>query len=106
MGFAFFDLGTPVTKGVSGILALGKKNTRFVKETNCLHCGNCIEACPFGLNPTLLYKLIDHLRYEEALERDLMDCKECGCCAYVCPACIPLVQGIKLGKFNARKLKG
>jgi len=104
MGFSFYDLSTPVTKGVSGVLALERRETRVARETNCLRCGHCVYACPFGLNPTLLYKLIDHLEYERALEEGLMDCKECGCCGYVCPARIPLVQGIKLGKLNARKL--
>jgi electron transport complex protein RnfC len=27
-------------------------------------------------------------------------CMECGCCAYVCPASVPLVQLIRLGKVR------
>jgi electron transport complex protein RnfC len=27
-------------------------------------------------------------------------CMECGCCAYVCPAQIPLVQLIRMGKVQ------
>jgi electron transport complex protein RnfC len=27
-----------------------------------------------------------------------MDCIECGCCTYTCPAAIPLVQVIRLAK--------
>ena len=74
-------------------------------ETSCLSCGRCVNSCPFGLNPTRLYKLIDHLQYQTAMAEGLMDCKECGVCSYVCPAGIPLTQGLKLGKLVARRKK-
>jgi electron transport complex protein RnfC len=105
MGFALADLDAPVTKGVSGILALTARQTAPRRETACIGCGRCVEACPFGLSPTILYKLIDHLQYAEAMAMGLMDCKECGCCGFVCPARIPLVQGMKLGKNMGRKKK-
>jgi electron transport complex protein RnfC len=103
MGFTLADLDQPVTKGTSGIVALSKKEVPSIKETACIRCGQCIMACPFGLHPTGLYKLIDHQQYDLALQEGLMDCKECGCCSYVCPAGIPLVQGFKLGKLISRK---
>jgi len=105
MGFTASDLDTPVTKGTSGILALTKKETRARADTQCLNCGRCIEACPMGLTPTLLYKQIDHGLFAEALESGLMDCKECGCCGFVCPAHLHLVQAMKLGKYMAKKRK-
>jgi len=103
MGFALADPDVPVVKGTSGILALSEKQTRSGLPTPCIGCGRCIEACPFGLSPTTLYKWIDHQEYDEAIAAGLMDCKECGCCAYVCPARIPLVQGMKLGKIMKKK---
>ena len=105
MGFTAADLDIPVTKGTSGILALTRKEIKEGKTTHCLECGRCITVCPMGLSPTLLYKLIDHGLYEEALEEGLMDCKECGCCGFTCPAHIHLVQAMKLGKFMAKKRK-
>ncbi len=105
MGFALMGMDTPVTKGVSGVIALSRKEFRGAAETACLECGRCIRACPFGLSATTLYKWIEHGEYAEALAEGLLDCKECGCCSYVCPARIPLVQGMKLGKLMSRKKK-
>ena len=31
-----------------------------------------------------------------------MDCIECGCCAYTCPASVPLVLGFRAGKQMIR----
>ena len=103
MGFALADPAVPVVKGTSGILVLSHKESRPVAQTPCIGCGRCIAACPFGLSPTTLYKWIEHREYAEAMSAGLMDCKECGCCGYVCPARIPLVQGMKLGKLMARR---
>lgn len=106
MGFTTFDLDMPVTKGVSGILAFSKKEIKSARETSCIQCGRCIKACPLGLNPTTLFKWIDHLDYDQAQEIGLFDCKECGCCSYVCPAKLPLVHTMRLGKLMLRKKKG
>jgi electron transport complex protein RnfC len=106
MGFALADPSVPVTKGTSGIVVLSERQSRPRMQTSCIGCGRCIANCPLGLSPTILYKWIEHDEYAEALNWGLMDCKECGCCSYVCPARIPLVQGMKLGKIMARKKKG
>ncbi|MFP4363750.1 MAG: electron transport complex subunit RsxC [Spirochaetia bacterium] len=103
MGFSIFDLDTPVTKGTSGILALTKGEVKPAATTACLQCGNCVRSCPMGLNPTRLYKLIDHKEFDTSINEGLMDCRECGCCSYICPAHIPLVQGMRLGKRMYRK---
>jgi electron transport complex protein RnfC len=103
MGFAVYDLDTPVTKGMSGIIALSKKEAGSSYETPCIQCGRCVRACPLSLHPTLLFKLIEHRRYDEAKENGLFDCKECGCCGFICPARLPLVQGMRLGKIMIKK---
>jgi Na+-translocating ferredoxin:NAD+ oxidoreductase subunit C len=98
MGHAIFDLYTPVVKGTSGILALTSREVKAARQTACLNCGRCVRSCPEGLNPMRLYKWIDHLSCGTAEEEGLFGCSECGCCAYICPAHIPLVQGLRMGK--------
>jgi len=101
MGFSFFDEETPIAKGTSGILAI--KDTKDYRKTACLNCGKCVAACPIGLVPTKLYALITNGKYEEAMAQHLMDCKECGCCSFSCPAHLDLVHAMKFGKKMGRK---
>ena len=103
MGFAFHDDQIPVIKGTSGILALDNDPAMKAPQTPCISCGRCVAACPMGLQPTKLFRLIDNRMYAEAMGMNLMDCKECGCCSYSCPAHLPLVHGMKLGKRLGRK---
>lgn len=104
-GFTLYDLTTPVIKGTSGVLALTAREIRSAPQTSCIQCGRCVASCPMGLNPTTLYKLIDHQQIEGAEGEGLMDCRECGSCGYACPARIPLIQGMRLGKRLLRMKK-
>lgn len=101
MGFSFYDEETPIAKGTSGILAI--TDEKDYRKSACLNCGKCVAACPIGLVPTKLYSLITHARYEEAMANHLMDCKECGCCSFSCPAHLDLVHAMKFGKRMGRK---
>ena len=103
MGFAVSDEDTPMVKGSGGLLLLPK----MYEEASfpCVLCGKCVQHCPMGLQPNLIFRNIKYGNYQVALDLGLMDCKECGCCAYTCPSQLPLVQGFKLGKKMARRLK-
>lgn len=100
MGFAFADEDTPVTKGTSGVLALLPEK---LDVGVCVSCGKCVQHCPIGLMPNKMFRYIKFGQYQNAMDYGLMDCKECGCCAFICPAHLPLVQGFKLGKKLGRK---
>ncbi|GAB4366127.1 MAG: electron transport complex subunit RsxC [Spirochaetales bacterium] len=99
-GSGVFDLRTPVTKDTSGILFLSREEIHSGVQTPCINCGKCIQVCPEGLHPAKLFKWIDHGLFEKALEESLLNCTECGCCAFVCPSRIPLVQGLQVGKYH------
>lgn len=107
-GYAQKDLETPVTKDVSGILCIThEESSHFKKNGICINCGKCVSACAEGLMPSLLAKYISYKHYKLAYENGLDNCKECGACAWECPAKIPLVQQIQFGKNfyrNQRKV--
>ncbi len=98
MGFSFSDLATPVIKGNTGIIVLSKEEISESRETACIRCGRCIDACPMNLAPTRLALASRYDNYEMAIKFHINACFECGCCAYVCPAKINLVQLIRSGK--------
>jgi Na+-translocating ferredoxin:NAD+ oxidoreductase subunit C len=99
MGFAQSTMDVSVIKGCSGILFLSKKDVNQGKESPCISCGRCIEACTMGLNPSMLSILGERQMYKEAKEDyNLLDCAECGCCVYVCPAKRKIVQYVRYAK--------
>jgi electron transport complex protein RnfC len=50
------------------------------------------------LMPVLMYKSLMSGDVEQVKATNMMDCIECGCCAYNCPAYVPLVLGFRSGK--------
>ncbi len=103
MGFAVADEDTPMVKGSGGLLALPLMIDDYTAP--CVLCGKCVQHCPMGLMPNRMFRNIKYGNYQAAMDLGLMDCKECGCCAYTCPSHLPLVQGFKLGKKMGRKKK-
>ena len=102
MGAAQYDLSVPVIKGVNAVTILGRANKYSVDHSQCIRCGRCIDACPMGLMPVLMYKAMLSGSIEEMQSVHMMDCIECGCCAYTCPACVPLVLGFRAAKHRIR----
>jgi len=98
MGFAVGDLGTPVTKGTSGLTVLTARDVRAAEETHCIRCGRCVDVCPAALVPTKIAAAAKAGDWELARRYYITACIECGCCGYICPARIPLVQLIRMGK--------
>lgn len=82
----------PVVKGTSGILALTAAEIVAADPGPCIRCASCVRACPVGLLPLEMAARIAGGDLAGAVTLGLKDCVACGCCAYVCPARIPLVQ--------------
>ncbi|MBR4882371.1 MAG: electron transport complex subunit RsxC, partial [Bacteroidales bacterium] len=98
MGKAMANLDAPTLKGSSSVLYLTEDQTKRKEESNCIRCGKCISACPMGLEPYLLNKLSKASRWDDLEANVVYDCIECGCCQFTCPAYIPLLDNIRLGK--------
>lgn len=103
MGIAQYTMDVPIVKGTSGILFLSEEELLRDEESVCIRCGKCIEVCPMGLVPTTLMYRVKKDLFAEAKGLGIMNCYECGSCAYSCPAKIPLLDYMKFGKAKAPK---
>ena len=95
MGFALFDLNVPTTKTASALLCLTKDEVSALAPSPCINCGRCVDACPGRIVPRKLAVLAEHGDEEAFLANDGMECCECGCCSFICPAKRQLTQSIK-----------
>lgn len=106
MGISQAILETPIIKGISGILLQDINETIKNSEySSCIRCGKCVEVCPMRLLPAKLGLFAEKMKYEMALDFGIFDCKECGCCTYICPANRPLTHWIKIAKFKINEAK-
>lgn len=95
MGIAVYDLNIPVSKGSSALLCFTKDEVRACEPGNCINCGRCVSVCPGRVVPSRLAMLAEQ-GDKEAFEKNFgMECCECGCCSYICPAKRNLTQAIK-----------
>jgi len=95
MGLALFTLDIPVTKTSSALLCMTVDEAAKHEPTACIRCGRCVAACPSGLVPQKLLNYAESFDDEGFLALDGMECYECGCCTYVCPAKRRLTQAFK-----------
>ena len=95
MGFAMYDLHVPCIKTTSACLCLEKDPVSQAQHTACINCGRCVSVCPGHVLPARLATFAEHGDMESFQKFDGMECCECGCCSYICPAKRPLTQSIK-----------
>lgn len=104
MGMVLPGTEVPIIKGATGVLALARHEIPRQEAAPCIRCARCVDACPMGLLPL---DMATHSRaddFDGADKVGLRDCILCGCCAYVCPSHIPLVQYFQyaMGEQDAR----
>lgn len=103
MGPCLPHLNVPVVKGSNGLTLMAAGEAGRFEESPCIRCGRCIDNCPLHLAPTKIAHAAKHHEWALAAEHDLNACCECGCCAFVCPAQIPLPQYIRSAKAQWRR---
>ena len=94
-----------VLKQNNAILALSEAEAKYNEPTACIRCGKCLDACPMHLEPLELSNAADRGDIDTLKAYYIMNCMECGCCSFICPAKRHLVQNIRLGKALVNKAK-
>ena len=94
MGFAMFTIDTPITKISSSILCLTKDAVASSEPGACINCGRCVDVCPSRIIPSRLADYAERYDEESFMKWNGMECVECGCCSYKCPAKRQLKQAI------------
>lgn len=98
MGFAQSNIDVPVAKNSSGVLLMAPEEIEQFEGTPCIRCSRCVKACPMNLLVPTLSTMIEAGEFAMAEQNYVMDCVECGTCAYICPAKRPLVQHFRRAK--------
>lgn len=98
MGFAQVNLNAVTSKGSSSLLFLTSDEINTQKPTACINCAGCAKVCPMNLMPMKIEASIQIGDIAGAKANGVLNCIECGSCAYNCPAKRPLVQAIRLSK--------
>jgi len=103
MGLAQGTLDVPLIKGNGCILV--RRAVSVPPQRDCIRCGRCVQHCPLGLMPGEMSIAMERHDWDAAVEYGMLECKECGCCAYVCPAGRRIVHMVKFGKAELRRRK-
>ena len=104
MGRPVANLSATTVKGTSSLLYLTSEVTSRRMETSCIRCGRCVDACPMGLEPYLMFKLARVSDMAALEDNSVFDCIECGSCQYTCPAGVPLLDLIRPAKADVMKI--
>jgi electron transport complex protein RnfC len=104
-GWAQEDAGVPVVKGTSGLVALTGDMVDVREEHDCVRCTKCVDACPMLLMPNYIVDAVQAEDWAKAEMWGALDCFECGCCSYTCPAFIPHVDYVRRAKAEIAALK-
>lgn len=88
------NLDAPVTKLSSSLICIPKRTVQEQKETPCIRCRRCTQVCPNQIVPMQLIRDVRADNKPAFVEHAGLECCDCGCCSYVCPAKINLSEEI------------
>ncbi|NLL56239.1 MAG: electron transport complex subunit RsxC [Clostridiales bacterium] len=106
MGKAMHTVDGYTKKTDSGIVVLTAEETNTSKQSACINCGRCAKKCPMHLMSMKFDEYASIGRFDMAERFGVMNCLECGCCSFVCPAKRSIVQSVVLCKQKIAAKKG
>lgn len=100
-GTAVYSVEQPILPDTDAIIVQDSEDIVLSSDYPCINCGDCIPVCPSKIAVNLLIRFLEAGQYQEGADLyDLYSCVECGLCSFVCPSRIPILQYIKLAKFE------
>lgn len=99
-GLAAVNLEQGVDKDASGLHILRPDESMEVTDNFCLGCGECERVCPARIMPGMISRCAEFKQFKRAEAFHIHSCMECGLCAYWCKAQRPLLQYIRLAKYE------
>jgi electron transport complex protein RnfC len=100
-GTAVYSEELPVLPDTEAILVQDSREIVLSSDYPCINCGECVRICPANISVNLLVRFLEAGKYQEGADLyDLYSCVECGLCSFVCVSRIPILQYIKLAKFE------
>ena len=79
-------------------LVRAKAMTVASQSLPCIRCGDCLSACPVGLDPQQLHLRVLHGQDEKAAALGLSDCTSCAACDAACPSQIGLAGQFRMAR--------
>jgi electron transport complex protein RnfC len=98
MGLALPTTDVPFMKSTSGLVLMRRDEIIEYELDPCIRCARCETHCPAGLATARIGLGVELDRIEVAERLHVLECMECGCCSYVCPARRPMTQLMRVGK--------
>lgn len=104
-GMTALNLEQGVAKSDTGLHLL-KSGEGLETTTNfCLGCGECERHCPARIMPGMISRCAEFKHFARAEDFHIHSCIECGICGYWCRAERPLLQYIRLAKYELALLR-
>ncbi|WP_196772816.1 electron transporter RnfC [Pseudodesulfovibrio alkaliphilus] len=94
-----------VAKDTTGLHILRKSAAFVPVDAPCLGCGECERRCPARIMPGMISRCSEFKQFARAELFHIHSCMECGICGYWCKAKRPLLQYIRLAKYELALLR-
>ncbi|BCS87428.1 electron transporter RnfC [Pseudodesulfovibrio sediminis] len=105
-GMTAVNLEQGVDKQTNGLTLFRKEEGLETTDNFCLGCGECERHCPSRLMPGMISRCAEFKQFKRAERFHIHSCIECGLCGYWCTAQRPLLQYIRLAKYELALLAG
>jgi electron transport complex protein RnfC len=104
-GKSIYSEDHPIQPDTDAIMIQDHNSLALISDYPCINCSECIPICPAKIQVHMLVRFLEVGKYQEAADDyDLYSCIECGLCSFVCVSRIPILQYIKLAKYELGRI--